>query len=102
MYVCVNGGGTVPSANNKTTLIGSLTASAVFPAAKNGRATGSLLTGPLPSSADAAAATGFACPSGQSLEFDRVIFSNMLLAVDGGETIQLPTVLVSDSVHGVK
>jgi hypothetical protein len=102
VYVCVNGGGTVPSANNKTTLVGSLTASAVFPAAKNGRATGSLLTDPLPSSADAAAATGFACPSGQSLEFDRVIFSNMLLAVDGGETIQLPTVLVSESVHGVK
>lgn len=101
VYVCVNGGGSVPSAANKTTFVGSLEASALFPAAKNGKATGSLLTGPLPSSADAAAATGFTCPSGQSLEFDRVIFSNMVLSVDGGETIQLATVLVSESVHGV-
>ena len=102
VYVCVNGGGRVPSAANKTTLVGSLEASAVFPAAKNGKATGSLLTGPLPSSAQAAAAAGFTCPSGQTLEFDRVIFSNMVLSVEGGETIPLDTVLVSDSVHGVR
>ena len=101
VYVCVNGGVRVPNAQNKTTLVGNLAASAVFPAAKNGKATGSLLTGPLPSSAEAAAATGFKCPSGQSLEFDHVIFSNMVLSVDGGETIQLDTVLVSDSVYGV-
>jgi hypothetical protein len=101
VYVCVNGSGRVPSAENKVTLVGNLEASALFPAAKNGKATGSLLTGPLPSSAEAAAATGFSCPSGQSLEFDRVIFSNMVLSVDGGETIQLATVLVSESVHGV-
>ena len=101
VYVCVNGGGRVPNAANKTTLVGNLEASALFPAAKNGKATGSLLTGPLPSSAAAAAATGFSCPSGQSLEFDRVVFSNMVLSVDGGETIQLATVLVSESVHGV-
>ena len=101
VYVCVNGGVRVPNAQNKTTLVGNLEASAVFPAAKNGKATGSLLTGPLPSSAEAAAATGFTCPSGQSLEFDHVIFSNMVLSVDGGETIQLDTVLVSDSVYGV-
>ena len=101
VYVCVNGAGRVPSATNKTTLVGNLEASALFPAAKNGKATGSLLTGPLPSSAAAAAATGFTCPSGQSLEFDRVIFSNMVLSVDGGESIQLGTVLVSESVHGV-
>ncbi len=97
VYVCVNGGVRVPNAQNKTTLVGNLEASAVFPAAKNGKATGSLLTGPLPS----AAAVGFTCPSGQSLEFDHVIFSNMVLSVDGGETIQLDTVLVSDSVYGV-
>jgi hypothetical protein len=101
VYVCVNGGGQVPSATNKTTFVGNLEASALFPAAKNGKATGSLLTGPLPSSTEAAAATGFTCPSGQSLDFDRVVFSNMVLSVDGGETIQLPTVLVSESVHGV-
>ena len=101
VYVCVNGGGNVPSAENKTTLVGELEASATFPAAKNGRATGSLLTGPLPTAADAAAATGFACPAGQVLEFDRVIFSGLVLSVDGGEVENLSAILVSESVHGV-
>ena len=102
VYVCVNGGGNVPSAENKTTLVGKLETSAVFPAAKNGKTQGSLLTGPLPSAADAAAATGFTCPSGQVLEFDRVIFSGLVLSVDGGEVVTLTTTLVSESVHGVR
>jgi len=102
VYVCVNGGDNVPSATNKTTLVGELETSAVFPAAKNGKAEGSLLTGPLPTAADAAAATGFACPSGQVLEFDRVIFSGLVLSIDGGEVVQLTTTLVSESVHGVR
>jgi hypothetical protein len=101
VYVCVNGGGNVPNAENKTTLVGELQASAVFAAAKNGKAEGSLLTEPLPSAADAAAATGFACPAGQALEFDRVIFSGLVLSVEGGEVIELGTTLVSESVHGV-
>jgi hypothetical protein len=102
VYVCVNGGDKVPSAENKTTLVGQLETSAVFPAAKNGKTQGSLLTGPLPSAADAAAATGFTCPSGQALEFDRVIFSGLVLSVDGGEVVNLTTTLVSESVHGVR
>jgi len=101
VYVCVNGGNNVPSAANKTTFVGQLSASAVFPAARNGRATGSLLTGALPTSADVAAATGFRCPSGQRLEFDRVVFSGLVLAIEGGETLPLDTTLVSDSVHGL-
>jgi hypothetical protein len=102
IYVCVNGGDNVPNATNKTTLVGQLETSAVFPAAKNGKTQGSLLTGPLPSAADAAAATGFVCPSGQVLEFDRVIFSGLVLSVDGGEVVTLTTTLVSESVHGVR
>jgi hypothetical protein len=101
IYVCVNGGDNVPSAANKVTFVGELSASAEFPAARNGRATGSLLTGPLPSSAEAAAATGFSCPSGQRLEFDRVIFSGLVLTVEGGESLPLDDTLVSDSVHGL-
>jgi hypothetical protein len=101
IYVCVNGGDNVPSAANKTTFVGELSATGEFPAARNGRATGSLLTGPLPSSAEAAAATGFSCPSGQRLEFDRVIFSGLVLAIEGGETLPLDTVLVSVSTHGL-
>jgi hypothetical protein len=101
VYVCVNGGSNVPNAANKTILAGQLTTSSVFPASRNGRATGSLLTGPLPSVAEAAAATGFACPSGQRLEFDRVVFSGLVLAVDGGESAALDATLVSTSVHGL-
>ena len=101
VYVCVNGGGNVPNAANKTVLVGQLQTSAVFPAAKNGKAQGSLLTGPLPSATAAASATGFSCPSGQALEFDRVIFSGLVLSIDGGEVVQLQTTLVSESVHGV-
>jgi hypothetical protein len=101
VYVCVNGGDNVPSAENKTTLVGQLQASATFPAAKNGKAEGSLLTEPLPSAAEAAAASGFACPSGQELEFDRVIFSGLVLSIEGGEVVQLETTLASGSVHGI-
>jgi hypothetical protein len=101
VYVCANGGGNVPSAANKTILAGRLSTSGDFPAARNGRATGSLLTGPLPSSAEAAAATGFACPSGQRLEFDRVIFSGLVLSVDGGASVALDVTLASASAHGL-
>lgn len=101
VYVCVNGGGNAPSAANKVTLVGEFDTSAVFPAAKNGRAEGSLLTQPLPSAAEAAAATGFACPSGQTLSFDQVVFSGLVLSIDGGEVVQLSTRLVSQSVHGL-
>jgi hypothetical protein len=101
IYVCVNGGSNVPNAENKITLAGEFETSSVFPAAKNGKAEGSLLTEPLPSAADAAAVTGFACPSGQVLEFDHVIFSGLQLSIEGGEVVDLPATLVSQSVHGV-
>ena len=80
---------------------GELETSAAFPAARNGKATGSLMTEALPSAAEAAAATGFACPGGQVLEFDRVRFFGLLLSVEGGETIQLGDTFVSESVHGL-
>ena len=101
VYVCVNGGGNVPSAANKTVLVGQLSASATFAAARNGKATGSITTGPLPSAADAAAASGYGCPAGQVLEFDRVVFSGLVLSVEGGESIALGVRLVSASVHGL-
>jgi hypothetical protein len=101
VYVCVNGGGNVPDAENKTTFVGDLEASATFAAAKNGKAVGSLLTPALPTPGDVIVATGFACPPGQELAFDHVVFSNMVLAVEGGEMIELDTVLVSPSLHGL-
>ena len=87
VYACTGSG-------HATELIRTLTTEADFPAAKNGRATGSLLTEPLPTPAEAAAATGFVCPDGGHLELDRVVFSNMVLSIDGGETIALDAVLV--------
>ncbi len=101
-YVCVNGGDNVPSAENKITLVGELVTSADFDAAKNGKATGSLLTEALPSAEEAAALTGFACPSGQVLEFDHVTFSGLVLAIEGGEVAQLTSTLESASVHGIE
>lgn len=101
VYVCVNSGGNVPNAANKVTLVGELETSAAFPAVKNGKATGSLLTQPLPSAAEAAEATGFTCPSGQVLEFDHVVFFGLVLSVAGGETILLEDTFVSESVHGL-
>ena len=101
IYVCVNAGGNVPSAANKMTLVGSLTATGDFTAGRNGRATGSLLTGSLPSSSEAAATAGFACPEGQQLEFDRVVFSGLVLSVDGGESVPFDARLESISVHGL-
>ena len=88
VYVCAG------SAGHRTELIRTLTTEADFPAAKNGRATGSLLTDPLPTPAEAAAETGFVCPDGGHLELDRVVFSNMILSIDGGESILLDVVLV--------
>ena len=101
VYVCVNGGKNVPSAANKTILAGQISASSEFTADRNGRATGSLLTGSLPTSAEAAAATGFACPSGQRLEFDRVVFSGLVLSIVGGESVTLEATLASESLHGL-
>ena len=101
IYVCVNGGNNVPSAANKTTFVGELSTSAEFPAARNGRATGSLLTGPVPSAADAAAATGFAVPRGRCSSSTGSIFSGLVLTVEGGEILPLDDTLVSDSVHGL-
>ena len=59
------------------------------------------MTEALPSAAEAAAATGFACPGGQVLEFDRVRFFGLLLNVEGGQTIQNRHTYVSESVHGI-
>ena len=99
IYVCVNANH-VPDPDHQTTLVRTLTTSAEFPAARNGRAEGSLLTPPLPSPEEAAAATGFACPAGEQLVLDRVVFSNLVLSADGGETIALDVVLVWTAANG--
>ena len=72
VYVCVNRGGANPSASNKTTVNGPVTASGTFNSGKNGQVTASLTAEP-PSAGD------FTCPKGQSLEIASVSYTDILL-----------------------
>ena len=71
-YVCVNGGNHNPSASNKTTVSGPVSASGTFSSGKNGNITASLSAGP-PS------AGSFSCPNGQKLELAVVTYTNITL-----------------------
>ncbi len=71
-YVCVNRGGANPSASNKTTVSGPVTASGTFSSGKNGQVTASLTLMP-PS------AGSFSCPPGQSLEIASVTYTNVAI-----------------------
>jgi hypothetical protein len=70
-YVCVNRGGANPSAQNKTTVAGPVSASGTFNSGKNGQVTASLTVSPPPSD--------ISCPPGQSLELASVTYTNVVL-----------------------
>jgi hypothetical protein len=70
-YVCVNKGGANPSAQNKTTVNGPVSASGTFNSGKNGNVIGSLTVSPPPSD--------ISCPKGQSLELASVSYTNVTL-----------------------
>jgi len=70
-YVCVNRGGANPSAQNKTTVAGPVSATGTFSSGKNGQVTGSLTVNPPPSD--------ITCPPGQSLELALVTYSNVTI-----------------------
>jgi hypothetical protein len=70
-YVCVNKGGANPSAQNKTTVNGPVSASGTFNSGKNGNVTGSLTVSPPPSD--------ISCPNGQSLQLASVSYANVTL-----------------------
>ncbi|AXG15175.1 hypothetical protein DN585_01170 [Intrasporangium calvum] len=72
-YVCVNRGGANPSASNKTTVAGPVSASGTFASGKNGQVTASLTVSP-PSPGD------FSCPKGQSLQIASVSYTNVVLS----------------------
>ncbi|HVE24523.1 MAG TPA: hypothetical protein VNC22_03935 [Sporichthya sp.] len=72
-YVCVNRGGANPSAANKTTVNGPVSATGSFSSGKNGQVSASLTLSP-PSEGS------FSCPNGQSLRLARVSYSDV--AVD--------------------
>jgi hypothetical protein len=69
-YVCVNRGGGNPSASNKTTVSGPVSATGTFSSGKNGQVTASLTLNP-------PGPGGFSCPPGQSLEIAQVVYTNV-------------------------
>jgi hypothetical protein len=73
-WVCVNKGGSNPSASNKTTESGPVSASGAFNSGKNGNVTDSLTT----SLVNLTPPAGF-CPSGQKLELASVSYTNVTL-----------------------
>jgi hypothetical protein len=68
-YVCVKSGG--DKAQNKTTVVGPVSASGTFNSGKNGEVTASLTVAPPPSD--------ISCPPKQSLELASVSYTNVLL-----------------------
>jgi hypothetical protein len=72
-YVCVNKGGGNPSASNKTTVSGPVSANGTFSSGKNGNVNASLtLTPPSPPST-------FSCPPGQSQATAEVVYTNVAI-----------------------
>jgi hypothetical protein len=70
-YVCVNRGGSNPSAQNKTTVSGPVSSTGTFNSGKNGSVTASLTVSPPPSD--------ISCPSGQSLQLAQVTYTDVML-----------------------
>lgn len=72
-YVCVNNGGGHPSATNKTTVSGPVSATGTFASGKNGNITASLTLGAPPPPPPAT----FSCPPGQTLQLAKVSYTNV-------------------------
>jgi len=70
-YVCVNKGGSNPSAQNKSTVNGPVSATGEFNSGKNGNVTASLTVSPPPSD--------ISCPKGQKLELASVSYTGVTL-----------------------
>lgn len=68
-WVCVNNGGGNPSAQNKTTVAGPVTAEGTFSSGKNGQITASLTVNPPPSD--------ISCPPGQRLRLASASYTNV-------------------------
>jgi hypothetical protein len=70
-YVCVNGGGSNPSAQNKTTVNGPVSASGTFSSGKNGNVSAALTVKP--------PASDIGCPKGQKLELASAGYTQVTL-----------------------
>jgi len=71
-YVCVNNGGSNPSAKNKTNATGEVSATGTFSSGKNGAITASLSVNP-------PGPGSFSCPAGQSLELAQVSYTGVFI-----------------------
>ena len=71
VYACINGGGKHPSAANKETVNGDVSAAGSFES-RNGRVSATLTAGPI-------GAGSFACPSGQRLVLASISYTNIVL-----------------------
>jgi hypothetical protein len=81
-YVCVNNGGANPSAKNKTTVAGPVSATGTFNSGKNGNVTASLTVSPPPSD--------ITCPSGQTLKLASVSYTGVTLTdLTNGPSVSL-------------
>lgn len=83
-YVCVNNGGNQPSAENKETVSGPVSATGTFTSGANGRVEGSLPVPPLgPGS--------FTCPGGQTVFLYSVSYTNVVITdTTNGVSLTLP------------
>ena len=70
-YVCVNRGGANPSAQNKTTVAGPVSAEGTFSSGRNGQINEDLTIEPPPSD--------ISCPPGQSLQLAQVTYTNVAI-----------------------
>lgn len=74
-YVCVNKGGSNPSAANKTTFTTKVAEPGTFSSGKNGSVSQTLTI-------KTPGAGSFSCPSGQSLQLARVSYTNVAITDD--------------------
>lgn len=89
VYVCVNKGGANPSAQNKTTVNGPVSAAGTFNSGKNGQVTASLTVQP-------PGPGSFGCPKGQNLKVASVSYSGIVLT----DTTNSQTITVGDVSSG--
>jgi hypothetical protein len=84
-YVCVNKGGANPSASNKTTVSGPVSATGTFSSGKNGNINQSLTLSPPPPPST------FSCPPGQKQATAEVTYTNVSITdTTNGITESIP------------
>jgi hypothetical protein len=82
-WVCVNKGGANPSAQNKTTVNGPVSASGTFSSGKNGNVVASLTLSPPPSD--------ISCPKGQTLQLASASYTDVAITdTTNGVTEAIP------------